>query len=305
MVLNINYINEEIRKDAAAFIARCEEEHKKQYEKILELINSRMPKLKIICVAGPSSSGKTTFSNILHNMLAQKGIGDAVLSLDDYFFNKVDLVPEPDGSIDFESIKCVDVKKFQQDLLNIIRGNETSVPRYNFNTGRREENYRTIALGERGLVFVEGIHALNYEALFNGADKDLIMGIYISPEDDYEVDGKILDHVQTRLLRRIVRDVYYRNSSMMNTMDMWRSVRKGEYNYIFPYKKNADITFNSSLAYEVCILKDDFFNKYNMLSEEDKEIVKSWLDVDLLLPFETLPDSMVPEGSLLNEFILK
>ena len=131
------------------------------------------------------------------------------------------MIPQPDGSIDFESIDCVDVKRFQKDLKSIIKGNETKVPRYNFNTGKREEDYRTIALGERGVVFVEGIHALNYDALFKETDRDLILGIYISPEDDYEVNGKILDHVQTRLLRRIVRDVYYRNSSMMNTLDMW------------------------------------------------------------------------------------
>jgi uridine kinase len=304
MTINVREINDLIIKDARGVVLQSENKHKIQYDKVMELIAFKMPKLRIVCVAGPSSSGKTTFSKMLHDKLSEAHIGNAVISLDDYFFNKEDIIPEPDGSVDFESVACVDSTLFRRDLESIIKGIPTQVPRYNFHTGLREENYRTITLGERGIVFIEGIHALNYDALFNGGDRDIMLGIYISPEDDYEIDGKIFSRIETRLMRRIVRDVYYRNSSLMNTLKMWESVRKGEMEYIFPFKNNSDIAFNSSLAYEVPVLKDDFLMKYELLSDAEKTVVKSKINTDLIEAFVDLPDNVVPEDSLLNEFIL-
>lgn len=304
MTYDVVDINKQIINNKEEFIFECEDKHQRQYKKVLNMINDRLPKLRIVCVAGPSSSGKTTFSKNLHGLLSKANIGNAMISLDDYFFNKEDLIPGPDGTIDFESVDCVDRKTFSKDLKSIISGIPTKVPRYNFNTGKREEDFREILLGERGVVFVEGIHALNYDALFSHEDRDKMFGVFISPEDDYRIGNEVFANYTTRLLRRIVRDVYYRNSSLMNTMDMWASVRNGEFKYILPYKKNSDVTFNSSLAYEISVLKDDFMDKYDLLQDEEKKIVNQDINTDHVNAFLSLSDDEVPKHSLLKEFIL-
>lgn len=305
MVKKINDINQFLTKDMALQLVEAAEAfHAAQYSALLPMLTNGDASAQVVCVAGPSSSGKTIFTNRLKKLLEQQGVQSLVLSMDNYFHNKENLKPDASGKYDFEAVEVVNVSLFRQQLRALLDGEAVILPRYNFHTGKKEYDTQPTLLPQAGIVFVEGIHALNYDDVFGAKWEKGHFGIYIAPGDAYEDEagGRIEPH-QVRMIRRMVRDAHYRNCGMMQTLAMWDSVRKGEQRWILPYAGNADYRFNSSLAYELCVLKPFFSAQQEVLTEEEKEQMGAYLDKKILEAFLALPAKVVPQVSILNEFI--
>lgn len=305
MVKKIRDINQFLTEEKALqLVEAAEVSHAAQLDVLLPMLINRKKDTQLVCVAGPSSSGKTIFTNRLKKLLEQQGISSLVLSMDNYFHDKENIKQDAFGKYDFEAVDVVDVGLFRQQLSALLDGEAVRLPRYNFHTGKKEYDVMPTKLSAQGLVFVEGIHALNYDDVFGKEWGKGHFGIYISPQDAYETDnGEKIEPHQVRMIRRMVRDACYRNCSMMGTLAMWDSVRNGEARWIVPYAKNADYKFNSSLAYELCVLKPFFLAQYEALSEQEKEKMAAYLDKKILGAFLTLSPQVVPQASVLNEFI--
>lgn len=305
MVRKINDINQFLTEDKALqLVAAAESLHEAQYSALLPMLTNGTGKVQLVCVAGPSSSGKTIFTNRLKAMLEQQGISSLVLSMDNFFHDKVDITPDALGKYDFESVEVVDVGLFRQYLRALMEGEPVYLPVYNFYTGKKEYQTTPTSLPQDAVVFVEGIHALNYDAVF-GADWDKgHFGISIATRDTYETEeGLRIEPQQVRMVRRMVRDASYRNTTMIQTLAMWDFVQRGEEKWIQPFMNNATFHFNSSLDYELPVLKPFFMEQYNALTEAEKEQMGAYLDKKILEAFFTLSAQVVPQASILNEFI--
>ena len=305
MVKRIRNINQFLKEDKALqLILAAEASHEAQLDALLPMIINRKADTQLVCVAGPSSSGKTIFTNRLKNLLQQQGIPSLVLSMDNYFHDKENLKKDAFGNYDFEAVDVVDVSLFRVQLNALLEGEAVVLPHYSFHIGKKEYDKTPTVLPKDGLVFVEGIHALNYKDVFGAEWEKGHFGIYIAPQNSYvaENEAKIEPH-QVRMIRRMVRDACYRNCSMMETLDMWDSVRNGEAKWIVPYAKNADFQFNSSLDYELCVLKPFFITQYEDLSAQEKKKMGAYLDKKILEAFLTLSPQVVPQASVLHEFI--
>ncbi len=305
MVKKINDINQFLTKDMALQLVEAAEAlHEAQYRTLLPMLTNDKARTQLVCVAGPSSSGKTIFTNRLKKMLEQQGFQSLVLSMDNYFHDKENLKPDAFGKYDFEAVDVVNVTLFRQQLRALLDGQAVILPRYNFHTGKKEYDTQPTLLPQEGIVFVEGIHALNYEDVFGAEWEKGHFGIYIATGDTYETEtGEKIEPHLVRMIRRMVRDAHYRNCNMMGTLAMWDSVRTGEQRWILPYAKNADYRFNSSLDYELCVLKPFFMAQLAALSEQEKEQIGAYLDKKILEAFLALPAQVVPQVSILNEFI--
>lgn len=276
--------------------------HSKKIAEIVDKIIKRK-KVKIITIAGPSSSGKTTFSNRLKfNLLAaeQKPI---MISLDDYYKNR-DIIPvDLNGEKDFEVIEALDIELLNKNLKELMEGKEVELPLYNFITGKRKDEGRKIKLPENGVIILEGIHGLN-KNLIEGIEKESIFRIYVSclPQLNIDANNRIRTSI-VRKMRRIVRDSISRDFDAEETLKMWSKVRRGESKNIFPYQENADVIFNTSLSYEIGVLKPYV----------ERELIKVKIDspyykearklLKLLSYFVTIKEKYIPDDSLLKEFI--
>lgn len=276
--------------------------HTKKIVKIAEKI-SETPNIKIVTIAGPSSSGKTTFSKKLNLQLLASGLCPLVISLDDYYVGRENVPLDEYGNKDFESIEALDINLLNENLKGLLRGEEVEIPRYNFVTGMREEIGERKKLEKNSIIVLEGIHGLN-EKLILGIEKEKIFKIYISCLTQLNIDA--YNRVKTsivRKLRRIVRDSISRDFNAEETLEMWDRVRRGESKNIFPYQENADVIFDTSLTYEIGVLRP----------YAEKELVKVKIDspyysdarylLRLLSYFTTISDKYIPDESLLKEFI--
>lgn len=277
--------------------------HEKCYSQIADEICQRGA--KVVMLAGPSSSGKTTSANRLATQLRVHGKKPILISLDDYYINR-DLIPVgPDGKQDLEHINTIDILLFQKHLNELLTGNVVSLPSFNFKTGRREWNGHQMQLTDQSVIIVEGLHALNPAMLPSGLDKRLVFRMYVSPliplnlDDHNRIPTSIL-----RLLRRTVRDYEARGSSVQQTMAMWDSVRKGEKRWIYPYQEQADVIFNSSTLYELAVLKRHIYPLLLEVQPEDScyEQVRGLVKI-LNYVLEADVDDEIPPTSLLREFI--
>ena len=259
--------------------------------------------VRIVLIAGPSSSGKTTFSHRLSIQLSCHGLKPHPLAMDDYFVNRVDTPRNPDGSYDYECLGAIDVEQFNKDLTGLLAGEEVKLPTYNFISGEREYKGRTLRLGEKDVLVVEGIHGLNDELSYKIPAENKYK-IYISALTQLNIDEhNRIPTTDGRLLRRIVRDQRTRGHSARNTINMWWSVRKGEEQYIFPFQESADVMFNSALIYELAVLKTYALPVLYAVPkdcpewEEAKRLLKF---LDYFLP---IPPDEIPKNSLVKEFI--
>lgn len=258
---------------------------------------------KIILIAGPSSSGKTTTSKKLSLYLSSLGMNAIPISLDDFFLNRDETPLDEYGNKDYESMNALDLKLFNKVLDDLMNGVETHLPIYNFITGEKELSSKVTKLDENDCLVIEGLHGLNPE-LINDKYQDMIYKIYISPLTPLNVDRhNYVSTTENRLIRRIIRDFRTRGKSGEETLSTWESVRKGEEKYIFPYTDDADTIINTAYAYEIGVLKVyvepilysiDISSKYY---EEARRII------DHLKTFYTIPSEYVNEDSLLREFI--
>ncbi len=262
-----------------------------------------MPNKKFVMIAGPSSSGKTTFSHRLSIQMMALGLKPHPIALDDYYVDRVDTPKHSDGTYNFECLEALDIELFNRDMSALLAGERVELPIYNFRTGKREYKGKYKQLGENDILVLEGIHGLN-DKLSYSLPKSSKLKIYISALTQLNIDEhNSLPTTDGRMIRRMVRDARTRNISAKETIAMWGSVRKGEEQYIFPFQEEADIMFNSALIYELAVLKQ---YAEPLLFEIDKscpEYVEAKRLLKFLDYFLPVPSEDIGKNSILREFI--
>ena len=276
--------------------------HEKKLSQIADMIKNEGK--RVVLIAAPSSSGKTSFAHRLCIHLKVNGLSPVSISLDDYFLNREDTPLDEFGNYDFESIYAIDLERFNSDLKSLLEGKEISLPRFNFKLGKREENYKKLKIKENQPIILEGIHGLNPILTSSIPDEDKFK-IYISALTQINLDDyNRIPTTDLRLIRRMVRDYNFRGYSAKHTIMNWNSVRRGEKKNIFPYQEEADIIFNSACVYELAVLK-----KYaKPLLEEIESSDEAYIEANRLLKFlqyfiELEDTSDIPSTSILREFI--
>ncbi len=277
--------------------------HEKRYSQVADLVSQRGA--KVVMLAGPSSSGKTTSANRLATQLRVHGKKPILMSLDDYYVDRDKIPPGPDGKLDLEHINTLDCDLFRQDIAKLLAGETVELPSFNFFTGRREWRGKQLRLHPDSVIIVEGLHGLNPAMIPKDVDPDLLFKLYVSPLLPLNLDDH--NRISTsylRLLRRIVRDYETRGASVQKTLSMWESVRAGEKRWIFPFQEHADVIFNSSTLYELAVLKKHIFPLLTAIEPEDAcyEEVRNIVKV-LNFVREADVDDEIPPTSLVREFI--
>lgn len=260
-------------------------------------------KKKFVMIAGPSSSGKTSFANRLSIQLIAKGRKPHPLSLDDYYVDREFCPKNPDGSFDFECLESIDIKLFNEDMNRLLKGEAVDMPSFNFKTGKREYRGRKLTLGADDILVIEGIHGLN-DRLSQLIPPEHKFKIYISALTQLNIDEhNPLSTTDERLIRRIVRDARTRGTNAMETIAMWPSVRKGERENIFPFQEQADVMFNSALVYELAVLRVYAEPLLFGIERDCPEYLEAKRLLKLLDYFLPMPADGIPNNSLLREFV--
>lgn len=259
--------------------------------------------VKFVMIAGPSSSGKTTFSNRLSIQLLAKGLKPHPVGLDDYYLDRRLCPRDEDGNLDFESLDALDVEQFNEDMTRLLNGEAVDMPSFNFKTGQREYRGNVLQLGEDDILVIEGIHGLN-DKLSHTLPAASKFKVYISALTQLNIDEhNPLPTTDCRLLRRIVRDARTRGTTAQETIAMWRSVRRGEEKNIFPYQDSADVMFNSALLYEPAVLKVYAEPLLFQIPRESDEYFEAKRLLKLLDYFLPLPTEGIMQSSLVREFV--
>lgn len=277
--------------------------HEKRFAQVADKICSMGA--RAVMLAGPSSSGKTTSANRLAIQLRVFGKKPILMSLDDYYLDREQIQPGPDGKLDLEHINTIDTDLFKTHLSALLSGETVQVPCFDFKSGKRVWKNHIVSLDENSVIIVEGLHALNPLLLPEALDKKLVFKLYVSPliplnlDDHNRIPTSLL-----RLLRRTVRDYRTRGASVQNTMEMWDSVRRGEKRWIFPFQEDADLIFNSSTLYELAVLKKYIYPLLCQIPPEDScyEQVRALVKV-LNYVKEANVDDEIPPTSIVREFI--
>lgn len=274
----------------------------KKIGQIAEMI-AQKEDVKFVLIAGPSSSGKTTFSHRLSIQLRAHGIIPHPIAVDNYFVDRDNTPRDVDGNYNFECLAAIDVDLFNQNLKALLEGKEVSLPTYNFKTGKREYNGNTMKLGENDVLVIEGIHCLN-DALTYQLPKENKFKIYISALTQLNVDEhNPISTTDGRLIRRMVRDARTRGTSAKQTIAMWPSVRRGEEENIFPYQEEADVMFDSALIYELAVLKQYAEPVLFGIEKDCPEYVEAKRLLKFLDYFVGVGSENIPTNSLLREFV--
>lgn len=274
-----------------------------QLSKIADEIYNNRKRIKIVLIAGPSSSGKTTTSKKLEIHLQSKGIKTHQISIDDYFLDREKTPKLENGELDLESLNAVDVTLFNKHLTKLLEGERVELPEYNFVLGKREYKGKNLLLGDNDIIIIEGLHGLN-EDLTSSIERNKKYKIYISPLTQLNIDNHNRIHTSdTRKLRRIIRDNKYRSYSASETLSMWKNIREGEEKYIFPYQDDADNIINSALIYELGILKTYAEPLLFSVEESDPMYSEALRLINFLRNFLPIPSEEIPSDSVLREFI--
>lgn len=303
---NVGDLNVMCQKGFATGIINVAEAlQEKKISQIADTIHHRAQngnKVKLVLIAGPSSSGKTTFSKRLSVQLMANGLKPHPLSLDDYFVNREETPLDENGNYDYESLYALDLDLFNRQLEALLRGEEVEIPRFNFTTGRKEYKGEKLKLQEHTILILEGIHALNPEltAHIPAANK---YKIYVSALTTISLDDhNWISTTDNRLLRRIIRDFNYRGYSAQDTIARWPSVRQGEDKWIFPHQENADVMFNSALLFEFAVLRAHAEPILNSVPRNCPEYAEAYRLLKFLRYFIPIQDKEIPHTSLLREF---
>ncbi|MGD9761202.1 MAG: nucleoside kinase [Candidatus Izemoplasmatales bacterium] len=287
--------------DVQKFVNVCEKRHLEQLEELSTMIKNH-ENIRLIAIAGPSSSGKTTFSRRLEETLKEKGLKPLMISIDNYYLPVNQAPLDEFGQPDLEHIESLDIKLFNQNLQDLISGKKVSLPFYDFLVKQRVMS-EAFSIDEKTPIIIEGIHALNNE-LTKNIDNDKKFKIYISPFTQINIDNNNpINLTDLRLLRRIVRDLQFRNTTPEETLDMWPSVRRGEYRWIYPHIENADYIFNSELTYEFAVLKVFAENALKHIEKGSHHFIQANRLLKFLKYFNSIDAEYVPHDSLLREFI--
>ena len=305
-VLNVGTVyrlNRAVKEDRIKYLILLSEAlHEKKISQIADKIAAKKG-VKMILIAGPSSSGKTTFAQRLGIQLKINGLRPVTISVDNYFVERKDTPLNEKGEYDFESIDAIDTELFNKHLLALLNGEEVEMPEFDFHEGTKRYNGNKIKLGKDDVLVIEGIHCLN-DKLTAKISKDQKYKIYISALTVLNMDAfNRISTTDTRLIRRMARDSKFRGYTAQNTIASWPNVNKGEEKNIFPFQEEADSIFNTSLIYELGVLKDDVMPLLEKITPEEKEYAEAQRLLEILRYFQSIPKDMVPSNSLLREFL--
>lgn len=295
-------INEHVQANPVDFIQTCETKHNNMLAEIGEKIASDKNNIRLIAIAGPSSSGKTTFSNRLRIELLSKGIKPVMISMDDYYIDRDKIPLNENGELDLEDINTLDIELFNEHMFALINGEEVEIPRFDFKLAKRVKGHK-LKIEPNQPIIIEGIHALN-EQMSSLIPKHQKFKIFISPQIQINMDNHTpMSTTDLRLIRRIVRDNQFRNSPAKQTMSMWSSVRRGEFKWIYPNQEGADYVYNSELTYELCVLKKYAIPLLKEIGVEDEYYITANRLLKYLKYFTEIEEVAIPCNSLLREFI--
>jgi len=303
-VSNASDLNKVVSKGKVTeLISLAEAHYNAQLSKVADNVASSKDKIKLVLIAGPSSSGKTTTARKLNYYLEAQGIITHSISIDDYFYDKENRKCDEFGNCDLESLDIVDVDLFNKHLIRLLDGEKVEIPTFNFALGKREYKGKSIQLKENDVIVIEGLHALN-DKLTMSIDRENKYKIYISPLTQMNIDDHNHIHTSdTRKLRRIVRDSRARGKGAKDTLKMWPSIKRGERNYIFPFQDEVDQVINSSLIYELGVLKTYAEPLLFNVSEDDEVYPEALRLINFLRNFLPIPSDDIPVDSVLREFI--
>jgi uridine kinase len=302
-VRDVGRLNEVIAGERALeVILVAEALHEQRVARIAEEIASRQGQVRLVLIAGPSSSGKTTFSKRLSIQLLANGLRPFALELDNYFVDREKTPRDQDGHFDFESLGALDVPLFNEHLLQLLDGKQVTLPHYSFKTGLREVG-QTVRLQPDHIIIIEGIHGLN-PSLVPDIPPQVTYRVYVSALTQLNIDKhNRVPTTDTRLIRRIVRDAAYRGYTAQQTLDRWGSVRRGEKTWIFPFQEHADVMFNSALVYELAVLKPFAEPLLLQVKPGTRAYVETKRMLAFLEWFEPMTPALVPDNSILREFV--
>lgn len=299
----LEYINDLATHDPAELVRRSED----RFDNILNDTVSRIANdggREIVMLAGPSASGKTTTANKIAQKCTARGMQTYAVSLDDFYLDREKIPLDESGKPDFETVYALDLPKLTETMRLLLSGAQTELPIFDFTTGKRSEEVRTVTLGARDVVVVEGLHALN-PLITDVLPQKNLLKIYISVSSRiYNERGKIiLNKRNLRFLRRMTRDYLFRASTVENTYDLWENVRKGEDKYLFPYRNRADIKINSVHLSAPCVFRDTCLQMLKSAALSGKQKKDADELAAALRLFVPISASFVPKDSLLREFI--
>ena len=302
-IKTVGDFNEAVKNGLATDLINVSEAlQEKKISQIADTIAGRK-EIKVVLIAGPSSSGKTTFCKRLSVQLLASGVKPVQISLDDYFVNRAETPKDENGELDYESIYALNIPLINEQFNALFRGEEVELPKYNFQTGMSEKSGEKLHLGENNILLVEGIHALN-PALTEQIADDKKFKIYASALTTILLDDhNYIPTTDNRLLRRIVRDYKYRGCSAQETIHRWPSVRAGENKWIFPYQEQADVMFNTAMLFELAVIKPQAEEVLEQVPEKCDEYAEAYRLRKFLKYFAPLPFRNLPPTSLLREFL--
>ena len=305
-ILNVNTVsklNKTVKENKIKDIIMIDEAlHEKKIAGIADEIAKRKD-VKMILIAGPSSSGKTTFAQRLGIQLKINGLRPVTISVDNYFVERQDTPRDENGNYNFECIEAIDTKLFNDHLTRLLNGEEVEIPEFDFLVGTKKYNGNKIKLEKDQVLVIEGIHCLN-DRLTSKIAKEQKYKIYISALTVLNMDNyNRISTRDNRLIRRIVRDNQFRGYSAKHTLGTWDSVTRGEEKYIFPFQEEADSMFNTSLIYELGVLKSFAMPLLEEISQENTEYAEAQRLLNMLKYFEDIPSEIVPSNSLIKEFL--
>ena len=305
-ILNVNTVyklNKAVEEGTIKDIIMLDEAlHEKKIANIADKI-AKNRKIKIVLIAGPSSSGKTTFAQRLGIQLRINRIKPVTISVDNYFVERKDNPKDENGNYDFECIEAIDLELFNDHLTKLLNGQEVEIPEFDFYEGTKRYNGKKLKLGQDEILVIEGIHCLN-DKLTSRIDKEQKYKIYISALTVLNMDRyNRISTTDTRLIRRIVRDYQFRGYDAKHTIKSWNMVNKGEEKNIFPYQEESDSIFNTSLIYELSALKTLAVPLLEEIKQSEAEYAEARRLINILKYFEPIPQNMIPTNSLLKEFL--
>ena len=296
-------INKRIESDGPIdFITLCEQKHNRQLCELGQMIEEDKENIRLICIAGPSSSGKTTFANRLRIELLSRGLNPIRISMDDYYLPRDQAPKDEDGNPDLEDVNALDIKLFNENMADLIAGETVQLPKFDFKLGHRVPG-RTLTIPSDQPIIIEGIHALN-EKMTSSIPSHQKFKIFIAPQAQVNIDDhNPLSLTDLRLLRRIIRDYRTRNASAVDTMSMWASVRRGEFKSIYNTQEGANYVYNSFSAFELCAEKKYAMPLLESIDTENEYFPVAERLIRMLKFFDDLPDEWVPCNSIIREFI--
>ncbi|MFW5992064.1 MAG: nucleoside kinase [Halanaerobiaceae bacterium] len=302
-ILGVSKVTDLNQREPGELIRIAEALHEKNIARIADRIDDNIDSKRIILIAGPTSSGKTTFTHRLSIQLKINGLRPVAISVDDYFVNRGNTPRDEDGNYDFEALEAIDRELLNNHLVRLLQGEKVEIPTFNFKTGKRKYRGRYLQLDEDQPILIEGIHGLN-DRLTPVIPRDHKFKIYISALTQLNIDRhNRIPTTDTRLIRRIIRDNEFRGHKASTTISWWSSVRRGEEKNIFPYQENADAMFNSALIYELAVLKPFIVPLLEKINKNQTEYYEARRLLEVLEHFQEIAPDDIPNTSILREFV--